>query len=74
VIPEALRLAAARDNRRMILPDRSGYLVMLGDGSEGIACPVCRCAMGFVIVRQRVEGDRLVSEYGHITCLPEAAA
>lgn len=74
MIPEALRLAAGRADCLVILPDRSGYLVMLGDGSEGIACSVCGCAMGFAIVRQRLEGDRLVSEYGHITCLPEAAA
>ena len=73
MIPEALRLAAARADCNVILPDRSGYLVMLGDGSAGIACPVCRCAMGLAIVRQRLEGERLVSEYGHITCLPAAA-
>jgi len=74
VIPEALRRAAGREECRAILPDRSGYLVMLGDTSEGVGCSVCGCAMGFAIVRQRIAGDRIVTEYGHITCLPEPAA
>jgi len=67
VIPGAL----ARATSRIWLPDRSGWWIILEAG-DSVACPVCRRAMMFAVVRQVIDGATLGTVYSCIPCSPLA--
>lgn len=71
MIPDDVR-AALTNCPRVVLPDRSGYLAFLRE-LPGIACPGCGRAMGFCLVRQRIDAGGSTWSYSCLSCAPAAA-
>ena len=56
MIPQPI-VDAVRAGKCLVLPDRSGWLVFLGDHAAGVGCPWCDDghAMGLCVVRQELD-------------------